>query len=189
MTAQAAYIYPRLALVADHVGDARVRGAAPGGRGASTSQTVEGQFVPGGWFARGYCGCDPARTRGDVRRAPAVGAARGRRDQRRRRRSGGRELPPLPGGRRRARGPDQDRRGARAELRPIPAPREQNEPAINGSSEWPGGAWFAVNGWMTWALAELDGGVPRRGRRTRGTSSSATRSPRTRSCSPRTGTG
>ena len=26
-----------------------------------------------------------------------------------------------------------------------------------------GGAWYAINGWLTWALGELDGVVPRRG--------------------------
>jgi hypothetical protein len=31
---------------------------------------------------------------------------------------------------------------------------------VNGSTEWPGGAWFAVNGWWTWALGALDGVVP-----------------------------
>jgi hypothetical protein len=41
-----------------------------------------------------------------------------------------------------------------------PGAKEQTEPPVNGSSEWPGGAWFAVNGWWTWALSELDGVVP-----------------------------
>jgi hypothetical protein len=41
-----------------------------------------------------------------------------------------------------------------------PGASEQTEPPVNGSREWPGGAWFAVNGWWSWALAELDGTVP-----------------------------
>jgi hypothetical protein len=30
----------------------------------------------------------------------------------------------------------------------------------DGASQWPGGVWFDINGWLTWALAELDGVVP-----------------------------
>jgi hypothetical protein len=41
-----------------------------------------------------------------------------------------------------------------------PGASEQNEPELNSSREFPGGAWFALNGQMTWALAELDGVVP-----------------------------
>jgi hypothetical protein len=44
-----------------------------------------------------------------------------------------------------------------------PGVTEKNEPSVNGSSEWPGGSWYAVNGWMVWALAELDGHVPHAG--------------------------
>src|SRR5258708_11184653 len=55
VTAQAAYVYPRLALVADHLGDtafaAQLRAA-----GARDLATVKSQYVPGGWFARGYSG-------------------------------------------------------------------------------------------------------------------------------------
>ena len=29
-----------------------------------------------------------------------------------------------------------------------------------GASQFPGGVWFDVNGWLTWALSELDGVVP-----------------------------
>ena len=35
---------------------------------------------------------------------------------------------------------------------------------LDGASQWPGGVWFDVNGWLTWALAELDGVVPRAAR-------------------------
>ena len=41
-----------------------------------------------------------------------------------------------------------------------PGADEQNEPGLNNSREFPGGAWFALNGQMTWALAALDGIVP-----------------------------
>ena len=32
--------------------------------------------------------------------------------------------------------------------------------AFDGASQWVGGVWFDVNGWLTWALSELDGVVP-----------------------------
>ncbi len=32
--------------------------------------------------------------------------------------------------------------------------------SINGAAEWPGGVWFDPNGWLTWALASLQGEVP-----------------------------
>src|SRR5437762_2027936 len=55
VTAQAAYIYPRLALVADAVGDesfaGQLRAAA-----ARDLAVVARERVPGGWFARGYSG-------------------------------------------------------------------------------------------------------------------------------------
>jgi hypothetical protein len=41
-----------------------------------------------------------------------------------------------------------------------PGANEQNQPGLNNSREFPGGAWFALNGQMTWALARLDGAVP-----------------------------
>ena len=41
-----------------------------------------------------------------------------------------------------------------------PDANEQNQPGLNNSREFPGGAWFALNGQMTWALAHLDGVVP-----------------------------
>jgi hypothetical protein len=41
-----------------------------------------------------------------------------------------------------------------------PGANEQNQPGLNNSTEFPGGAWFALNGQLTWALARLDGVVP-----------------------------
>jgi hypothetical protein len=41
-----------------------------------------------------------------------------------------------------------------------PGANEQNQPGLNNSREFPGGAWFALNGQLTWALARLDGVVP-----------------------------
>jgi len=157
VTAQAAYMYPRLALVADHIGDhafaAQLRTAA-----ARDLATVKGQYVPGGWFARGYSGTrqfgvgsmfsepqpwallagaastqQAAKVVANYRRfLVGIGAPHGPSKI-------GAALAPGSG---------------------DPGATEQTEPPVNGSTEWPGGAWFAVNGWWTWALSELDGTVP-----------------------------
>ena len=157
VTAQAAYIYTRLALVADAIGDtsfaAQLRGAA-----SSDLTVVKGQFVPRGWFARGYSAvrqlgvgsmyaepqswamlagaADPAQEASVVanyrRYLAGVGAPAG----------------PAKIG------------SAIAPASNDPGATEQNLPPLNNSTEWPGGAWFAINGQMTWALANLDGTVP-----------------------------
>jgi hypothetical protein len=44
-----------------------------------------------------------------------------------------------------------------------PGAHEQNEPELNSSTEFPGGAWFALNGQLTWALADLQPTVPEAG--------------------------
>lgn len=157
VTAQAAYIYPRLALVADHVGDAafaaQLRAAA-----ARDLATVRGQYVPGGWFARGYSGArqfgagsmfsEPQPWALLAGAASAQQAAQVVANYRRFLVGVGAPQGPTKIG------------AALAPGSSDPGASEQTEPPINGSTEWPGGAWFAVNGWWTWALAELDGTVP-----------------------------
>jgi hypothetical protein len=157
VTAQAAYIYPRLALLADHLGDttfaAQVRAA-----GARDLATVKGQYVAGGWFARGYSGprqfgagsifSEPqpwallAGAASDQQAAQVVANYR-------------RYLVGVgaPGGPTKI-------GAALAPGSSDPGAKEQTEPPVNGSTEWPGGAWFAVNGWWTWALEELGGVLP-----------------------------
>jgi len=45
---------------------------------------------------------------------------------------------------------------------PFPDVFGADNPAstMDNASEWVGGAWFDVNGWLTWALSTLDGTVP-----------------------------
>jgi hypothetical protein len=156
VTAQAAYIYPRLALVADHFGDAafatQLRAA-----GAADLATVKGQYVPGGWFARGYSGARQFGV-GSIFSEPQpwallAGAASGS------------QAAQLVSSYRRylvGIGAPSGPTKIGAALAPgssDPGAKEQTEPPVNGSSEWPGGAWYAVDGWWTWALGELDGVV------------------------------
>jgi hypothetical protein len=167
VTAQAAYIYPRLALVADLIRDsafaAELRAA-----GARDETIVAAQFVPGesvmsadgglGWFARGYSGAKQLGA-GAIYEEPQAWAL-----------LAGAATPQqaaqvvaayrrflvgvgAPGG------PTQIG-AAMAPSSSDPGASEQNEPELNSSREFPGGAWFALNGQMTWALAGLDGVVP-----------------------------
>jgi hypothetical protein len=156
VTAQAAYMYPRLALVADHVGAhafaAQLRTAA-----ARDLATTRRQYVPRGWFARGYSGTTQLGA-GAMYEEPQpwallAGAATTTQATRLvaeyRRFLVGIGAPKGP-----------TRIGsALAPSASDPGVSQRNEPSVNGSSEWPGGSWFAVNGWMTWALAELAGRV------------------------------
>jgi Glycosyl hydrolase 36 superfamily, catalytic domain/Glycosyltransferase family 36 len=167
VTAQAAYIYPRLALVADQLGDSTFANELRAA-GARDEAVVAGQFVQGegvtpsdaglGWFARGYAGASQLGS-GAMYEEPQAWAL-------------------LAG----AASPQQAaelvaayRRflvGVGAPLGPTrigasmtpgstdPGANEQNQPGLNNSRGFPGGAWFALNGQLIWALARLDGVVP-----------------------------
>src|SRR5581483_12319359 len=156
VTAQAAYIYPRLAAVADHMGDApfaaQLRAA-----GTRDLATVRGEYVPAGWFARGYSGArqfgagaifsEPQPWALLAGAASAHQAAQVVANYRRYLVGVGAPGGPTKIG------------AALAPGSSDPGASEQTEPPVNGSREWPGGAWFAVNGWWTWSLAQLDGTV------------------------------
>jgi hypothetical protein len=167
VTAQAAYIYPRLALVADAIGDGgfarELRAAA-----ARDEAVVAGQFVAGesvtpadaglGWFARGYSGVKQLGS-GAIYEEPQAwallaGAATPQQAAQvvaayRRFLVGfGAPFGPTQIG------------AAMAPGSTDPGANEQNQPGLNNSREFPGGAWYALNGQLTWALAALDGIVP-----------------------------
>ncbi len=163
VTAQVAYVYPRLAELAqarrDHAFAARLRTA-----GAQALRTTRAQWTARGWYARGY-----ARSR-----RIGTGAIFG-------------ETQPwaiLSGA------PDGSQArtlvaNIRRLLTGVAAPRAVHGPARIGSAQapaasdrrvtertgapgglgagaavFPGGSWYAVNGWLTWALATLGNRVP-----------------------------
>jgi hypothetical protein len=167
VTAQAAYIYPRLALVADAIGDpafaAELRAA-----GAHDKAIVAGQWVPGesvtpadaglGWFARGYSGAKQLGS-GAIYVEPqpwALLAGAATQPQAAQIVAAYRRFLVGVGA---PYGPTQIG-AAMAPGSTDPGANEQNQPGLNNSREFPGGAWFALNGQMTWALARLDGVVP-----------------------------
>lgn len=166
--AQAAYVYPRLAALADARHDPtfarQLRAAA-----ARDLRVERGQWTTRGWYARGYAGA----------RAIGTGAIFG-------------EPQPwaiLAG----APSPSQARTLVHRITRfltGVGAPASLHGPARIGSSQspaaadpgitedthppnaaigagsavFPGGSWYAVNGWLTWALGKLGGevaGAPR----------------------------
>ncbi len=163
--AQLAYAYPRLAEVAELRGDRRFA-ATLRRRGAELRAFVARQWTGRGWYARGFSGerligsgvifgepqpwailagaPTPARAMrlvANIRRfLTGIGA---------------------PGG--------PSRIGSA--MSPAAADPEVTEPRtatgplgdagpLLGASQFPGGVWFDVNGWLTWALSRLDGVVP-----------------------------
>jgi hypothetical protein len=167
VTAQAAYIYPRLALVSDAIGDktfaAELRAA-----GTRDKEIVAGQWVPGesvtpadaglGWFARGYSGTKQLGS-GAIYVEPqpwALLAGAATQQQATQVVAAYRRFLVGVGA---PYGPTQIG-AAMAPGSTDPGANEQNQPGLNNSREFPGGAWFALNGQMTWALARLDGAVP-----------------------------
>jgi hypothetical protein len=163
VSAQTAYVYPRLASLADARGD-RAFAAALRKSGARDRATERREWTGRGWWSRGYAG----------ERQIGSGAIFGE---------------PQPWGLlARAWSRVQARRvvaNIRRFLTGVGAPAVIHGPARIGSSQTPasndpdvtersdpprtiggngavyvGGTWFAVNGWLTWALASLDGVVP-----------------------------
>jgi hypothetical protein len=158
VTAQAAYIYPRLALVADRAG-AQAFAAQLRAAGARDLATVRRQYVPGGWFARGYATTTQLGA-GAINAEPqpwALLAGAATRSQAGRLVKAYRRFLVGIGA---PKGPTKIG-AALAPSASDPAVTQTTEPVINGSAEWPGGSWYAVDGWITWALAELAGQVPR----------------------------
>ncbi len=160
---QVAYVYPRLAELADRLDD-RPFAAQLRARAAELHRSLAGQWTGRGWYTRGYSGDQQIGT-GAIFGEPQPWAI----------------LSGIPGRRRAARLVGNIRRF----LDGVGAPPEVHGPTRIGSSLTPahndpdvteksatpvgvgdnnanyvGGTWFDVNGWLTWALGELDGVVP-----------------------------
>ena len=162
VTAQLAYVYPRLAELAGARGD-RKFAAELRSDAARLRAVLKREWTGRGWYSRGY-GAAGQIGRGVIFGEPQPWAL----------------LAGVP-----------DRGQARtlvANIRRfltgIGAPAQTHGPAKIGSSQSParndpevtertesqgigdnnavyvGGAWYAVNGWLTWALGDLDGVVP-----------------------------
>jgi hypothetical protein len=161
---QLAYVYPRLAELATRLGDGAFA-AALRVRSNQLRASMRAQWTGRGWYARGYGG-ERQIGAGAIFGEPQPWAI----------------LAGLPSPRRARRLVGNVRRF----LGGVDAPPEVHGPTRIGSSLTPahddpdvtersavptgvgdnnanyvGGVWFDVNGWLTWALGELDGVVPK----------------------------
>ena len=163
VAAQLAFAYPRLADLADLRGD-RAFAAQLRRRAAELREVVAREWTGRGWYSRGYNGSLQIGT-GAIFGEPQPWAV----------------LAGVPGPRRARTLVANIRRfltgvgapaglGGPARIGSAMSPAERDplvteaptspELKSDGASQWPGGVWFDINGWLTWALAELDGVVP-----------------------------
>jgi hypothetical protein len=163
VAAQAAYIYPRLAELAEVRGD-RAFAQRLRARASELQGVLRRQWTGRGWYSRGYAG-DRQLGSGALYGEPQPWAL----------------LAGIP---------DREQAAAlvasvRRFLTGVGAPPQTRGPAVIGSSQSParndpdvtertdfaglggnnavfvGGAWYSINGPLTWALGELEGLVPR----------------------------
>ncbi|MEA2493198.1 MAG: cellobiose phosphorylase [Thermoleophilaceae bacterium] len=174
VTAQLAYVYPKLAELADLRGDkdfaAQLRKA-----GAEDLATIRGQWT-GRWYTRGWSGPNQVGT-GVIFEEPqpwAILAGAPTLDQTKtlvaniHRFLDGYGAPKGPAQYGTAQVPsrhDPDVTELGAEERVVglfPETGRSSLPdaSLTGAAQWPGGIWFDLNGHLTWAYASLDGKLP-----------------------------
>jgi len=164
VSAQVAYVYPRLAELADRRGDrefARVLRK----RGAEVRRVVREHWTGKGWYARGLKADGSVIGSGAIFGEPQPWAILAGAPTRRkaktlvanhRRFLGGVDAPAV------VHGPSK----IGSSLTPAsndPDVTERSQPpggVGDNNSNYVGGTWFDVNGWLTWSLGELDGIVP-----------------------------
>jgi hypothetical protein len=177
VTAQLAYAFPKLAEVADMRGD-RAFAVQLRAAGAKDLQTMRQQWTGKGWYSRGYSGnrqvgsgviFEEPQPWAVLAGAPTASQA-GTLVANIRRFLDGVGAPASLGGPAKfgtAQVPAQadpavTEKGPLPENGPLPNIFNQllpNSP-LAGADEWPGGVWFDLNGWLTWAYGSLDGVVP-----------------------------
>jgi hypothetical protein len=162
VSAQLAYAYPRLAELAELRGD-RAFAAKLRARAAELRATVRREWTGRGWYSRGYTAAGTQIGSGAIFGEPQPWAI----------------LAGAPGHHRATRLVANIRRfltgvgapaaiGGPARIGSAQSPAAA-DPAVteaptyvgfDGASQYVGGVWYDVNGWLTWALASLDGTVP-----------------------------
>ncbi|MBV9214392.1 MAG: hypothetical protein JOZ25_12195 [Actinobacteria bacterium] len=179
VTAQLAYAYPKLAEVADLRGD-HAFASELRASGARNLATLRREWTGRGWYSRAYSGLRQVG-QGVIFGEPQPWAILAGAPQ-------GGQASTLVGNIRRfldgvgapkqihgpavigtaitpARNdPDITERGPTPGDALFPLPDffgvENSRSTMDNASEWVGGTWFDVNGWLTWALSTLDGRVP-----------------------------
>ena len=165
VSAQLAYVYPRLAELADRLDD-REFARALRKRGAELHRVVRKRWTGGGWYARGFKADGTVIGTGAIFAEPQPWAILAGIPTRRkaktlvanhRRFLGGVDAPAI------VNGPSK----IGSSLSPAsndPDVTERSVPAGgvgDNNANYVGGTWFDVNGWLTWSLGELDGVVPK----------------------------
>jgi Glycosyl hydrolase 36 superfamily, catalytic domain/Glycosyltransferase family 36 len=162
VTAQVAYAYPRLADLAERLGDDAFA-ATLRARAAELRDVLRREWTEGGWYTRGYAG-EQQIGAGAILGEPQPWAIlagvptpreAGRLVGNLRRFLGGVGAPAVVHGPARI-------GSALDPARNDPGITEIGPPFLgvgDNASHYVGGVWFDVNGWLTWALGELDGVV------------------------------
>jgi hypothetical protein len=165
VSAQAAYVYPRAAELAELRGDrgfaARLRAA-----GARNLATTRREWTGRGWYSRGYAG-ERQLGRGAIFGEPQpwgllAGAARP--SQARTLVANVRRFLTGVGAPASVHGPARIG-SAQSPASSDPEVTERSSPASTATGDnnavFVGGSWYAVDGWLAWALARQAGVVPR----------------------------
>jgi Glycosyl hydrolase 36 superfamily, catalytic domain/Glycosyltransferase family 36 len=165
--AQLAYAYPQLAQLAENYGDptfaAQLRTA-----GAQDLQSLRAQWVARGWYSRGYSGVLQVGT-GVIFEEPqpwAILAGAPTTTQANQlvanihRYLDGYGAPGGPTEIGTAQVPGLNDPGVTEHGEPPIGEIEQSPSTVQGADEWPGGVWYDLNGWLTWAYGTLQGKVP-----------------------------
>ncbi|HEV3230435.1 MAG TPA: hypothetical protein VGY97_13245 [Solirubrobacteraceae bacterium] len=165
VTAQLAYVYPRLAELADARGD-HAFAQQLRATGARDLDTVRREWTGQGWYSRGYSGArqlgqgaifGEPQPWGILAGAP-TGSQAGTLVANIRRYLQGVGAPAA------LHGPAKIG-SSQSPAASDPGVTEQSEPPIGqfvgtNNAVWVGGSWYAINGALTWALAQLAGTVP-----------------------------
>ena len=163
VTDQLAYAYPLLAQLADLRGD-RGFAATLRARAVELREVVRREWTGRGWYSRGYSTSGAQIGRGAIFGEPQPWAILAGVPT-------ARQATTLVANIRRfltgVRAPRSLNGPARIGSAQSPALRDPdvtepptNAAALDGASQFVGGVWYDINGWLTWALAQLDGTVP-----------------------------
>jgi hypothetical protein len=160
---QLAYAYPRLAMLADLRGDRAFAGRLRA-RAAELRKVVRREWTGRGWYSRGYSNAGSQIGSGAIFGEPQPWALLSGVPSQRRARTLVRNIRRFLTG---VGAPALLNGPARIGSAQSPAARDPdvtepptNSVAFDGASQYVGGVWYDVDGWLMWALAHLDGRVP-----------------------------
>ncbi len=169
VAAQLAYVYPRLAELAQRLGDARFARRLRR-RARALGVALRAQWTGRGWYSRGYAGTQQVG-RGVIFGEPQPWAILAGIPNAAQAATLVHNIRHFLGGIGEPGGP------SRIGSAMIPAYNAADiterggstlvqlgaslpDSPVGNAAEWPGGSWFDINGWLTWALGSLEGTLP-----------------------------